>query len=143
ESTLFPEEWRDRFFLAISGGEATRDQAGVLTIDYGFEAGHVGRQPQTFVQYLGSGTPGVAALGVGPDGLYFAMLIRNAEGQTPVYKVVPGGEHTNLVGTSGNIFNARGCTGCHMIRGQGAAVGPALDFDRTRVNQLEDRLSSD
>ena len=142
-STLFPEEWRNRFYVAVSGGEATRDQAGVLTIDYDFEAEHVAGQPETFVQYLGSGTPGVAALGFGPDGLYFAMLIPNAEGDTPVYKVVPGGEHENLVGASGNMFNARGCTGCHMIRGQGASVGPALDFDRTRVSQLEERLSSE
>ena len=141
-STLFPEDWRDLFFLAISGGESTRDSAGVLTIDYDFETGHVRGQPQPFVQYLGSGTPGVTALGFGPDGLYFAMLVPNAEGDTPMFKVVPG-EHQNLVGTSGNVFNARGCTGCHMIRGQGGAVGPALDFDRTRVSQLEQRLNSD
>lgn len=148
--TFFPEDYRRKFYVALAMHEAeTQKIAGILMLDYGLEEGRMLGVPRPLLEYRGSGFQSVVGLALGPDGLYFASLLPNQDGQTAVYKIThdPERGHPYLLGTNKKpleLLYEKGCLGCHSISGQlkGGTAGPRLDQDEL-VARLETRLNSE
>lgn len=121
------------------------DKSGVMMLGYNHEQESVDEKPSYFVQWFGGGELGVTATAFGPDGLYFARILPQASGSSPLYKVVPSEatNHDALIEASGDLIASSGCLGCHVRKGEGGNVGPPLNFDDVHLERLEDRLSSD
>lgn len=141
DSELLPVRYRGRFFLATSKS----DRAGVMMLGYDWDRRSVDEKPSYFVQWLGGGELGVTATAFGPDGLYFARILPDASGASPLYKVVPNeaANHDALIGASGDLIASSGCLGCHVRKGEGGNVGPPLNFDEVYLERLTERLSSE
>jgi mono/diheme cytochrome c family protein len=88
----------------------------------------------------------VAALALGPDGIYFAPILPGSTGVSSVYRVIPdpGRTYPHRLATDesgAEVFARFGCGGCHTIGGIGTAQGPALDRGDMR-SRLTERLAS-
>jgi hypothetical protein len=142
----FPDSAASAFFFASDQTAGDRG-AGVLRLPYDVAQHRVVAPPTSFVRYRRARGGEVAALALGPDGVYFAPILPGSTGVSSVYRIVPDPEHTypHPLGTTASgpeLFATYGCGGCHTISGIGTSVGPPLDRDGLRA-RLEERLSSD
>ena len=142
-SELFPEEFRDAFFLATSGGPA-----GIVMLPYDVGASVATGGPRHFVErrFEGPVNVGLGGLAFGPDGLYFTSILPNPDGDSPILKVVhrPTPEFPHIIGRTGRVIESRGCLACHTITGEGGQVGPELNFEEAgRRDEVLQRLESD
>jgi glucose/arabinose dehydrogenase len=141
--SLFPETYKQHFFVALSAPQS----AGVLTFAYSLDQHKILGTPEHFVRYRGQAEQVVAGLALGPDGLYFAPIMPNQEGQSAIFKVTysPDEEHPFLIAAEQNpvsLMNDKGCFGCHSLNGSGGAAGPPLDRDALLAS-VEARLRSE
>jgi glucose/arabinose dehydrogenase len=142
----FPDAAASAFYFA-SDQTAGERGAGVLTLPYDVAQHRVVSPPTAFVRYRGARGGEVAALALGPDGVYFAPILPGRTGVSSVYRIVPDLDHTYphplaTTQTGPQLFAQYGCGGCHTIGGIGTSVGPPLDRDTLRAH-VEERLSSD
>jgi glucose/arabinose dehydrogenase len=156
---LFPEEYAGSFYISTAGGirqpvrEIEKDvRDGVLRVTLDFETNRVTQVPEQFVGYVGTEFSPVAAVALGPDGLYFAPLYPSAGGKSYVFAVRfdPQNEHARIVGrpvtdkvASGRyLVNRLGCLGCHQIDGVGGTAALELDT-KPLIARVRARLESD
>jgi Glucose / Sorbosone dehydrogenase len=149
--TLFPKEYRGRFYLNQSGDPDSdpQDSAGrdIRTIEYNFEQNRLVSPPDTFLKYRGKNFQTLVGLAVGPDGLYFVPILPFADGRSVVFKVTYNPEskypHTLTKETNGPILlEQHGCYGCHIRNENGwGTAGPRLDRDQL-ISRVSERLSS-
>jgi glucose/arabinose dehydrogenase len=131
---------RGDFFVATS----TRARPGVMRIPYSVADARARAAPGFLVRYQGEGVQLVAGLAVGPDGLYFAPVLPDASGRTPILRVRAAADA--LAGAEAPrrplvLIEEYGCLGCHRLRGEGGRVGPQLNRDPLRA-RLGARLGS-
>lgn len=151
EMGLFPRRYRDTFFFAVTGSdpytsEPGETKAGIVRVPYAFGQRRVREVPSYFLEYRGSGQQLVVGLAFGPDGLYFAPLLPNADGLSAVFKVshAPDSPHPHVIGRgvgAAALMAEKGCFSCHQLAGQGASVGPNLD-SLGLLKRLQDRLNA-
>jgi hypothetical protein len=152
-SLALPPPYQDRFYLAMAGlpsakGRPNRPGAkGIVMVDYDLAERRLRSVPRSVLRYRGDDYQVVAALGVGPDGLYFAGLLPGSSGTTPVFKLVhrPDAPHPYLVledRGGQELFHGKGCLGCHA-RGDRrlGQQGPPLDLPDL-AERLAQRLDS-
>lgn len=150
---IFPQEYRDTFFMGLSGLVSEVSQGtfgrveGIMSIPYDFSLGEVLAPPEYFLHYRGNQIQSIVGIAFGADGLYFAPLLPNPEGVSAIYRVSydPENEHPIVIGrnkSSLEIINEKGCLGCHQINAVGGIVGPPLDRDALLAS-LSQRLNSD
>ncbi|HEU4587380.1 MAG TPA: PQQ-dependent sugar dehydrogenase [Gemmatimonadales bacterium] len=148
----FPAEWRDRFFVAMSGNpgtpgpDARRGGKSVMALQYDFHARRMASVPQFLLRYRGSAHQAVVGLGCGPDGIYVLPIFADASGSSPVLVVSYTPRDPHPFGLATNLrpldyMHSRGCFGCHSLNGEGGSKGPVLDYD-SLVPRLKARLSS-
>ena len=131
DSSLFPDSFRDRFYVALSGSVP-----GIMSFDYDFRTSRMRATPQYFMQYVGKERHIVTGLAFGPDGLYFSP-IHLPSGQAPplstVYRIREDASvRTGTLMENPNpwvLMYEKGCFGCHSMTGlnRGGNVGPRLD----------------
>ena len=149
-STLFPELYRGRFVAAAAGapgaiGPAKRGSRSVLVLAYDFAERQMAEPPRYLLRYRGEGEQIPVSVALGPDALYFAALLPNRAGMTPVYKIrydpAVGYPHRLDEGRSAQaLINYYQCHQCHKIGGRGGRVGPPLDA--TLIPRLTERLNA-
>lgn len=128
----FPARYAGTFFFGSAQSAADRG-AGVMALQYDVESNRVVAPPASFVRFRRSAGGEVAAVALGPDGLYFAALVPNPYlGTAPVYRVThdPAAAypHRLVANASGSILVKRfGCRSCHELDGVGGSSGPSLD----------------
>ncbi len=146
----FPEEYRNRFYLALSGAYGKGKSSGILMLDYDFDARRIRYVPRLFLRNrAGSGNRAMTGVAFGPDGLYFVVIEPDESGRNPVFKVryAPDRPHPFVVANPLEpvpMMRAKGCLGCHMIDDfrQGGTAGPSLTSD-SLVERLVRHLSSE
>ncbi|HSF39166.1 MAG TPA: PQQ-dependent sugar dehydrogenase [Thermoanaerobaculia bacterium] len=140
--TAFPQRLRNLFFVALSAPRS----AGILAIPYGLAEGRMLARSRYLVRYRGTGHQAVAALALGDDGLYFAPLLPNRAGLSPVIRAAdsPGRPHPFSLADLEDpeiLLQEGGCLSCHTRNGLGGAAGPPLDRDPL-LARLSSRLAS-
>jgi glucose/arabinose dehydrogenase len=143
--SLFPPRYGSSFFFATSVG-AGEQGAGVWRLRYDLARDLVTDPPASFVRSRRDRAGAVAAVAVGPDGLYFAGIEPSSAGETPVYRVryAPQARYPHSLGLeqSGNtLFIQHGCRECHSLGGLGGTAAPPLDHDQL-VKGVSRRLDS-
>lgn len=151
DSSIFPEYYRDRFYLTLCGfpsKDVVRDAVrGIISIRYGFENGLVIGPPRYLLKYRGEGLQMVVGLAAGPDGLYFLPIYPDASGKSYVLKIryQKGSRNPYVLEDPRDAFlyiDERGCFNCHTLDGFGAGGdGPSLDKEGL-VARIEERINS-
>lgn len=141
----FPPRYRGQFYVATSTMEAGRD-AGVMSVAIDPGTGRAAA-PMSFVRFRGVRDGGVAAVDIGPDGLYFAPLIPGRGQNSSVLRVTsdPASPHPFVIGqesAGGSLVDSFGCRSCHLVNGRGGRTGPSLDV-RSLSDRLHLRLNTD
>ena len=147
-SSLFPERFRDSFFLVVTGspGQKLEGIPAIMVLPYDIRQGKLRSPPRPLMRYRGGGTQVVAGLAFGPDGLYFAPMLPNEDGMTAVLRVEysPEAEYPFLLDTESNpvvLMNTRGCFACHTLNNQGGTSASVLDRELL-VPRVQSRLES-
>lgn len=140
---LFPEQYRQSFYVATSKPEV----AGILRLGYSLDEERSIGVPEYFLRYRGTATQIVAGIALGPDGLYFAPILPDAEGRSAVFKVThsPEQQHPYLLihnQEPESLMREKGCFGCHQLGAEGGTGGPSLD-QQPMIDRLETRLNSE
>jgi mono/diheme cytochrome c family protein len=136
QSTMFPAAFRGRFYVALSGhpadlGPSTSGRRSIVSFGYDFDRHELTDVPHQIVRYRGSGNQSVVAMAFGPDALYFAPLLPDANGLTPIVRLswAPDAPHPLRLGAqadAGTLLGDKQCIGCHTISGRGGIAGPDL-----------------
>lgn len=150
-ATFFPEEYRGHFFVALAGVTEKGKMPGIVTLPYSLEENRLVDVPRFFLRYRGEGSQIVSGLAFGPDGLYFAPILPNAEGRTAIYKITydPARGHPFSLAELEEpvtLMREKGCLGCHQLNddwGFGGAAGPPLDTNGRMISRIRARLNSE
>lgn len=143
--TKFPY-WQKRILVAQSGSpqEPGPSKKGRVTINSFAVLPGRGLQakPETLVWYQGNYRQLLVPLAEGPDGIYFSGFFPDPENETAIFKLIrQEGKTPDLKSLSGaELFQSKGCAGCHKINGIGGQSGPPLDG---WVERLQQNLQSD
>jgi hypothetical protein len=143
QSAMFPEPYRDRFYLALSAPQSE----GVLLLPYNLDERRMLDRPQYFLRYRGEGKQPVVGVAFARDSLYVVPILPNAEGRSLVLRVryAPEQAHPfNLenIEQPSILLRAEGCLGCHSFQGTGGQDAPILDREDLVADILA-RLESD
>jgi len=146
----FPESYDGGFLVGTSAeiNEDTGISAGVMYVPYDLESKRVTGAPQYVIRLVSGEEQIVAALSLGPDGLYFAPLYPYLNGNSPIIRASYSSDHPGegLLSTTNprSLMLKYGCLGCHEIFGKGGhggSKGPPINLDSLAV--LFERLNSD
>lgn len=146
QTVFLPPQYREQFFLASTTYEGGK-KPGILTLQYNFQAHAMQTPPRYFLRYRGAGLQSIAALAFGPDGLYFAPLLPNPNGETEILRIAydPAHAHPFTLDNSTDVVPlmfGKGCFGCHPLKGSKGTEGPQLDAS-VLIPRLESQLNSD
>ena len=145
-----PERLRETFFLAASANRGSL-RPGILALRWTTGSEELSELPRWYVRSAHSNQQIVAAVAVGPDGVYFAPLLPLSEDGSPVIRVVPdameGDNHGLVVSSPRSLMVESGCAGCHVLDGDygfGSNVGPPLNaMDGSLQSRLHEYLHSE
>jgi glucose/arabinose dehydrogenase len=150
DSDLFPERFRDAFFIASAGapggkGPGRKGQRSIVVLEYDRERNRPAAAPWHLLKYRGDGMQLPVSVAFGPDGLYFLPLLANRAGENPVYRIAYDPQAAwphNLSTETGpqDLLWRYDCRSCHRIFGSGGSIGPALDTNLGK--RIEQRLAS-
>ncbi len=151
-SVIFPEEYQDTFFVAVSGyfreKKVKTKTPGIIMLKYGLEEKEMLEVPRYFLKFRGDDSQILAGLAFGSDGLYFTPILPNREGLSAVFKVTydPASQYPYNMAKNDNpaaLIAEKGCLGCHSLerQGGGGVVGPALDREEM-VARIQTKLNS-
>ena len=142
QASTFPR-WRGSVLVAQGGnpldpGPSRRGNITITRIRVRPGWGLLDR-PRTVVSFLGSYHQILVPIAEGPDGLYFSGMLPDDTGQTWLLRVVrrEGARRDVRMLSGGDLFQSKGCDGCHRVDGLGGNRGPALD---KLVDRLLERL---
>ncbi|MBF0288750.1 MAG: PQQ-dependent sugar dehydrogenase [SAR324 cluster bacterium] len=144
EKTKFPY-WRGRVLVSQGGSIQAPgpSEKGRVTINsFPVKAGRgLTGKPEILVSYRGNYMQLLVPVAEGPDGIYFSGFFPDPEGETYIYKLIrQEGKVPDMKSLSGSqLFQSKGCAGCHKINGIGGQAGPALDG---LIDRLQQRLNS-
>lgn len=149
-SDLFPERFNDNIFLTMTGNPQVRREGfpAIWAIPYDFATDKLSAVARPLLRHRGNQNQVVSGLGFGPDGLYFALLVPDGSGTSPVLKIrySPEAEYPFTLDEELNpvvLINTHGCLACHSLLDSGeGTIGPVLDLD-SLVPRLEARLNSE
>ena len=129
-----PTRLRETFYIASSGNTALGGPPGVVALRWSEASGTLVAPSRWVVRAAQSVDQIVAAVSVGPDGIYFAPLMPLGAEGSPVLKLVPDGDGDWARGvvavTPRQLMVETGCVGCHVLDddwGFGSNIGPPLD----------------
>lgn len=148
----FPDRWRNRFYLALSGRpvdsgpEARRHGKGVMVLDYSMTARRMQAVPEYLVRYQGTHPQSVVGVGCAPDRLYIVPLYPDTTGRTAVLvaRFTPDSAHPYPLSSDVDplaLMDERGCFGCHRLGPRGGTVAPPLDYP-VLLARLRQRLAT-
>jgi hypothetical protein len=144
----FRSELDGAFFVAASAHAAGDKAPGVVQVDYDPDTLRVRSTPRYLVRYAREHPQAVAALGFGPDGLYFAPLYPGDASSGSIIKItydpeLASGRTLVQHERPADLLAKNGCVGCHQIFGKwGHAGGGAHKINETTLRKLHDRLNS-
>ncbi|MBT6405273.1 MAG: hypothetical protein HOK11_12665 [Rhodospirillaceae bacterium] len=146
---IFPEEFRDQFFIALAGGPGAtgpgrKGERSVTMLRYDFDNNRAAEPPNMLLAYRGKGQQLPVSVAFGPDGLYFVALLPQRDGSTPVMKITydPARGHPHVLGQDAQpevLINNYGCRQCHRIGPSGGNFGPRLAADR--IDGIRQRIN--
>ncbi|MGK5090864.1 PQQ-dependent sugar dehydrogenase [Deltaproteobacteria bacterium TL4] len=140
KSARFPY-WEDRLLVAQGGtiGELGPSKNGKITINSFKVKPGMGLQqrPETLVWFRGNYQQLLVPVVLGPDGIYFSGFFPNAQGETYILKIIrrEGAISEERTLSGAQIYEQKGCAGCHKINAIGGSMGPALDGLVERLKQ--------
>ena len=147
-STMFPEEYRQSFFLTTSGNlpwtksSGIRRPPNILTLEYSLDDQMLLATPKQFLRYQGGQVQVLVGLGFGPSGLYFVPLYPDKRGVNAVYRVTyQPGQVGSLNQSALEVMGHKGCFACHSLKGTGGLQGPPLDQEGL-ISRVSNRLTS-
>jgi glucose/arabinose dehydrogenase len=137
-----PPELRNKFFVSASASQS----AGIFTFDYSLASNDLADVPEYVIRYREEGKQLIAAMAVGPDGLYFAPLLDSKGGTVSVYRLTYSPGQSHIYGVDSiveplQIMKEKNCWACHSLRENEGDIGPRLDFDALST-RLSERLRS-
>ncbi len=146
-----PARLRETFYIAASANnEWLSLRPGVIALRWNEAEERLVAPPRWLVQAKASGEQMVAAVSVGPDGIYFAPLIPTGADGSPVLKLLPEGDADSARGIITTaprlLLIERGCVGCHVLDddyGFGSNIGPPLDGQGRLYERLNSYLNSE
>lgn len=151
DEEVFPEAFRDRFYLARTGNPGHRirmaQDRGIVILDYGLAERRMRSAPRYFVRYSGDGMQVISGLAMGPDGLYFVPVMPDPSGRSAVLKVLYREGFASPQALQDredviSLLNSRQCYSCHIIYGNGFGdMGPALGGP-VMEHRIGERLAS-
>ena len=140
KSSIFPAQYKNTFFVALSAAFKRGNQPGIFYIPYSTVSGVITSVPDYFVKYRGTSIQLVTGLALGDDALYFTPLLALHNGKSAVLKIKydPASSHkyTSFTDPTQNrkfasqFLRKKGCIGCHSIKNtfeHGGTAGPILD----------------
>jgi glucose/arabinose dehydrogenase len=126
---------RGDFFTAASA-EA---RPGIVRIPWSLAERRAAGPPSFLVRYQGAGIQIAAGVAVGPDGIYFAPMLPDRNGRTPVLRIASAPGLADSADPDGMTLMERyGCLGCHRLGREGGSVGPRLDRDSLLIRLERD-----
>lgn len=144
DASQFPKDLAGRFFLAASAGDKGK-RSGIVTLNYSSVDHKMVDVPRYLLRYHGNGFQSVVGLAFGPDGLYFAPLMPDVQGQSGIFRITYDPSHAHPIKLDDDdpaaLFEAKGCYGCHRLEGLGGSNGPSFDRE-DMLSDLEARLHS-
>jgi hypothetical protein len=150
ESGIFPDEFKDAFYVALAGSLGRGKIPGIIKIDYDLEKKMVVGTPRYFLRYRHrqGGYQAVTDAAFGPDGLYFVPLFQLNNGA--IFKITydPENAHPHTIGVDQDgrtLLFTKSCIACHTLNndyGFGGIAAPPLD-PGPLVNRLSARLNSE
>jgi len=145
----FPEALDGAFFLAASTNKRGARAPGVFQVNYSLDTRRVESTPRYLVRFADERPQAVAALGFGPDGLYFAPLYPDASLGGSVIKItydpkLASNRPLVQIERPIDVLLKNGCVGCHQVFGEWGHGGTiAQKINETTLQILHDRLNSD
>lgn len=148
-SELFPERFKGNFLMTMSGNPVERRDGfpAIWTVPYEMSQERLSGVASPLLRFRGNQVQVVAALGLGPDGLYFAPLLPNRAGFNGVFKISfdPEKQYPFVLEEESNpllLMNSHGCFACHSLNeNRRGTIGPILDRELL-APRLESRLNS-
>ena len=147
DSSIFPEGYRSKFYVALMGGQA--GVPGIATLDYDFEMSRLADRPRQFLRYVGE--PGLVPVGVsfGKDALYVAVLnhrgpIAGVKGAVLRVSYDPRAAENEVSSELEHpeaMMLRLACTHCHSENTGEIIIGPPLDAE-TLIPRILDQLNS-
>jgi hypothetical protein len=146
---FLPERLWSSFFVVLSGAPEVLikdERPEIIALQYRFDDHLLLRRPETLLRYNGKKNQNLAAISLGPDGLYFAPVLPEETGTTAVYKLAynEGSNYPSLITEDLEpraLMSEYGCLGCHRIGEQGANRVPSLN-PKDLVERVERKLNS-
>ena len=129
-SPLFPEEYRNKLFLGVSGDPYRDKEPRVLMIEYDLDVSAITSTPDTFLQHRGSTDQIIGGTAFGVDGLYVVPLLPNRQGVSGVYRILYTPEQSSAYvfdDSPEELINKYGCRSCHLFNPGSSYKAPSLD----------------
>lgn len=137
---ILSRDWKSTFLMAAAGDLGSRDAkeklfVGVVALSYDAELTEPTGPPRPLAQHRGETVQSVAAMDLGPDGVYFAELLPTAGEVSRVLRIRydPENEHDFVIGARGGprglvLMEKYGCSSCHSLGDGGdGGIAPSLD----------------
>ena len=150
-TAVFPKEYNESFFVALSGAVEFKKMPGIFMIKYSMQEDKIVEVPKHFLKYKGKSWQMVTGLAMGPDGLYFSPIFPDQNGETKILKITYGdADHHPFTLVQNDkpiqMFIEKGCVGCHSIDGTfdyGGGAAPPIVRGNSFIRKISSRVFSE